>query len=548
MTTLTRSNHPATMNAVEMPNGAADCITYVRPDDPPYLFHCGESFQTHRLPAGTRVIYPKPPIPGIRDVRGAVEKALDHPLGCDPLSALLKPGMRVTIAFDDISLPLPRMKRPDIRQTIIEAVVDRLDRADITDVELICAICLHRRLTPGELKRMVGRRLFHRFWPARLYNHDAEDRQGIVELGQTEEGEVVELNRRAAESDLLIYVNINLVTMDGGHKSVPVGLGTYRSVLHHHNVHTMMTSRSYMDPATSSFHRSCNRMGDIVAKHVKIFTIETALNSDTFAHFMGFLQKRESRWNGWDRFNLQANRLALGALPPPLRRKVYHGLPAPYGLTAIHAGMTGPVHEKTLAAVHEQQLVKIDGQADIVLVGLPSLGPYSVDSILNPILVQCMAAGYFFNFYRGQPLVRAGGVMIVVHPLENKFHRVHHPSYIDFFEQVLTETRDPKEIENRFERSFAENERYKHLYRTTYAYHGVHPMYMWYWGCHGMDHLGQIIAVAPKSELAARRIGFETAPSLSRAIEQAKDFLNLPGQQARVTYFHCPPILMCQIQ
>ena len=42
-------------------------------------------------------------------------------------------------------------------------------------------------------------------------------------LGKTDHGEEVLLSRRAAESDLLIYLNINLVPMDGGHKSVAVG-------------------------------------------------------------------------------------------------------------------------------------------------------------------------------------------------------------------------------------------------------------------------------------------------------------------------------------
>lgn len=526
---------------------ANGCIHHVGRDDPPYLFHCGENFQTHRLPVGTRVIYPNPPLPGIVDVPSAVARAIDHPQESEPLSSLLSPGMRVTIAFDDISLPLPPMQLPDVRQTIIEAVLERLERAGVTDIELICAICLHRRLTPAELRRMVGSRVFHRYWPDRLYNHDAEDPEGNVHLGQTERGEDVEINKRAVESDLLIYVNINLVTMDGGHKSVPVGLATYKSVRHHHNVSTMMSSSSYMDPRAAPFHRSCDRMGALVAEHVKIFTIETALNSDTFSHVLGFLQKREARWNGFDRLNFRLNNAALSLLPGPLRRRAYYSLSAPYGVTSVNAGSTGPVHEKTLDAVFEQQLVRVEGQADIVLVGLPSIGPYSVHSILNPILVQCMSAGYFFNFYRGKPLVRKGGVMIVLHPLENKFHRGHHPSYVDFYEEVLTETRDPAEMEKRFEKQFAEDERYRHLYRTTYAYHGVHPFYMWYWGCHGMDHLGRIISVAPKSERAAERLGFATASSLPTAIEQAKEFLALGNGEAQISYFHCPPVLMCQM-
>ena len=56
----------------------------------------------------------------------------------------------------------------------------------------------------------------------------------MVTLGKTTHGEVVEINKRAAESDLVIYVNLNLVPMDGGHKSVGVGLCGYESLKAHH--------------------------------------------------------------------------------------------------------------------------------------------------------------------------------------------------------------------------------------------------------------------------------------------------------------------------
>jgi len=520
------------------------CIHTVSRSDPPFLFHCGEGYERHRLPVGTRVVYPKPPIPGLPDVRAAIEKALAEPLESEPLVELLKPGMRVTIAFDDVSLPLPRMKRPDVRQLIIESVVEKLDAAGVSDIELICAICLHRRVTPKELKRMVGPGIWRRFWPDHLRNHDAEDPEGNAYLGKTSEGEEVEINRRAAESDLIIYVNINMVTMDGGHKSVPVGLGTYRTVRHHHNVPTMMTSCSYMDPATSSFYASCVRMGKIVADRVRIFTIETTLNGDTFSPLLGFMQKREADWGLADRVGRSLSAAALKAMPFALRRKAYNMLPAAYAVAGVEAGATGPVHERTIESVHRQQLVRVDGQADIMLVGLPSIGPYNVNSILNPILVKCLSAGYFFNFYRGRPLLRKGGVMIVLHPLQEAFHPVHHPSYIEFYEKVLAETRDPAEIERSFEKGFAKDPRYIDLYRHSHAYHGVHPFYMWYWACHGMDHMGRVIVVNPVSARAAERIGFATARSLDAAISQATE---LVGEHPRITYYHCPPVIMCEV-
>ena len=108
---------------------------------------CGEGFVDVEVPKGTRVLYCPPPLPTIPDVRAAVEHALDHPIGSDPLDARLRPGMKVTIAFDDISLPLPPMERPDIREMVIEEVLEMAAAAGVDDVEIIAALALHRRMT-----------------------------------------------------------------------------------------------------------------------------------------------------------------------------------------------------------------------------------------------------------------------------------------------------------------------------------------------------------------------------------------------------------------
>ena len=103
-------------------------------------------------------------------------------------------------------------------------------------------------MTEAELRHALGDRIYDAFAPnGLLTQHDAEDPDDLVHLGLTDQGEDVEINRRAAESDLLVYVNINLVAMDGGHKSVATGLASYRSLRHHHNPATMQQSRSFMD-------------------------------------------------------------------------------------------------------------------------------------------------------------------------------------------------------------------------------------------------------------------------------------------------------------
>ncbi|HEY8042241.1 MAG TPA: lactate racemase domain-containing protein, partial [Polyangiaceae bacterium] len=167
------------------------------------------------LPAGTRCIYPRPPMESLKDVDAAIRYALNHPEGCDPLHAKLRPGMKVVIAIDDISLPLPPMRRPDVRERVLTVVLEMLADHGVEDVEIIVATSIHRRMTGDEIRHVVGDRIFKAYWPDRLYNHDAEDPKGMTLVGTTDHGEVVELNRRAVQSDLLVYVNLNLVPMDG---------------------------------------------------------------------------------------------------------------------------------------------------------------------------------------------------------------------------------------------------------------------------------------------------------------------------------------------
>ncbi len=514
---------------------------------PPLLVHQGEGFRMQKFPLGTRVVYPPDPLPGIKDVNGAIRQALLHPLGdSEPLTELLTPGMRLTIAIDDISLPLPPMVTPDIRQRILEQVIELAARRGVEDVELIVATALHRRMTSSEIERMVGERVFRSFFPRQLSNFDAEDTEALTSFGTTDQGEEVEISKRAAESDLIVYVNINLVAMDGGHKSVAVGLASYKSLKHHHNVNTMLHSQSYMDPreGRSAINDSTVRMGrKLAADGVKVFQIETTLNSDTFPKNLGFLNKREWEWSAYDQALMIAARKGNDVAPPRLRRELYRRIEAPYKLTGINAGEVEAVHDRTLANLHRQQLVEVQGQSDVLIMGLPYLGPYNVNSILNPILVHCLGLGYLFNMYRNKPLVREGGAVILYHPVPWEFSPIHHPSYIDFFEEVLAESTDPKTIEAEFEEKYATDPWYRHLYRTSNAYHGVHPFYMWYWGAHGRDHAGDVIFVGGESKTVAR-LGYRRASSLRDAIEMAKDTV---GASPTMTYFHAPPVMIADV-
>ncbi|HVX42595.1 MAG TPA: lactate racemase domain-containing protein [Mycobacteriales bacterium] len=511
---------------------------------PPLLVHAGESFQLESFPLGTRVVYPPDSLPGLPDVDAAIAEALLHPHGSDPLPELLFAGMKLTIAFDDLSIPLPTMAPPDIRSRVIEAVLEIAAAKGVDDVELIAANALHRRMTPAEIKHIVGERVFSSFFPEHLINFDAEDQAGLTHLGKTEHGEDVEISKRAAESDLLIYVNVNLAAMSGGPKSVAVGLASYKSLRHHHNVHTLRHSRSFNDPPNSAMHHSYERMSKLLGDQVKIFTIETTVNNDTFPKQLGFLNKREWEWSVKDQAAYVMAKRANDLAPAKVRSKIWQNTRAPYAITGVNAGAPADVHPLTLEKIHRQQLTEVDGQSDIMVLGLPFICPYNVNSIMNPILVMCFGLGYLFNMYRNKPIVRQGGTLIMYHPMPMDFHPVHHPSYIDFFEEVLAETTDPATIETKYEQQFAQDEWYRHLYRNSYAYHGVHPFYMWYWGAHALEHLGDVICVGANRK-AASRMGFRTASSLMDALEMTSDSV---GRSPSITYLHTPPMTLADVK
>ncbi|BDG06968.1 lactate racemase domain-containing protein [Anaeromyxobacter paludicola] len=522
---------------------ATESIVTIEKDSAPRLLFSGEDLLLEDLPVGTKVIYPRPPIEGLTNVKAAIRWALNHPEGTDPLHAKLRPGMKVTIALDDISLPLPPMRTPDVRQQVLEVILPLLADSGVDDVHLVIAICLHRRMTEAEMRRMVGDAIFEEFYPDRYYHHDAEDPDGLVTLGETRHGEKVVINRRAAESDLLIYVNLNLVPMDGGHKSVGTGLTSYEGVKAHHDPGTIKKCHSYMDPARSEMHRSVDRIGRVIDEHLDVFHVETTINNRMFDGPMEFLQKREDDFTDLDRLKLAGLRATLKRLPRVAKRKLFQAIPAAYDVIAVHAGKTEPTHAKILEKSFEQYLVDVDFQADIAVMGIPFISPYNVNSILNPLLVQVMACGYFFNFYRGRPLVKKGGTLIVTHPCSDEFDPEHHPSYIEFFHRLLPETRDSDVLQAKYEEEFARNPSYVHMYRTGHAYHGAHPFFMWYWGENGRQHLGRIIAVGADNEHVPRLLGWDSAATLSEAIDMAR---SEHGRGAQIAMLHHPPIVMTQ--
>src|SRR5205823_4862593 len=129
-----------------------------------------------------------------------------------------------------------------------------------------------------------------------------------------------------------------------------------------------------------------------------------------FPRPLAFLAKPEPLWTRREQLAFASFARAMRRLPARRREAALWGMKAQYGITGVFAGDVAGVHEAATERCACQLEVPVEGQTDILTMGLIDIGPYNVNSIMNPVLVMCMTLGYYFNLYQGKPLVREGGV------------------------------------------------------------------------------------------------------------------------------------------
>lgn len=513
-----------------------------------YLTYSGNHLINAHLPDGSEVYYAPPHIPGIRrpDIPRAVKEAFENPLGMPPLRDQVNSKSRVLIAFDDNCQPFPATKKPDLRQIIIETLLSLLYSYGVRkeNIELICAVALHRKMKKRELVSMLGDRLMREFYPRQLRNFDAEDRENIVTLGETEAGEVVDVDRAVVESDLVIYVDMIQIPLNGGHKSVAVGFGSYRSIAYHHSPQMTADNPHVMQPENSHMHASIERMSRVVQKHCKIVVLECPMNGATYPFYLRYLSKPGERCNAAEKVLKFFTPHTMALTPEPLRFKIFKNIRTAYAPIEINAGAIDEVHLRTLRAVNSQLTVSAARQFDTLVFGLPDLSPYSVGARINPVLVVSDVLGYVFNWFYNRPLVKRGGVVIILNPVFEVFHDEYHVAYKKFYEEVLAETADPFEMQANFQERFAADPHLIDCYRHRFAHHGFHPFTVWYWATYPLKYLSRVILVGPRDDRAAKRLRVDWAPSLGHALGLAREITG--GND--VVGLSIPPFIYVKVQ
>jgi hypothetical protein len=426
------------------------------------------------------------PLEPVADLEEAYRIALARPLDLPPLSELARPGARVTIAFDDPTVPC----YAPVWRAAVPAIVEALLRGGVDErhITFLCANALHRKFTPGELAGILGDEVVRRFGD-RLQCHDAEDRDGIDHLGETPSGHPVEVSRHITESDLTVYLNCSTTRgFSGGWKSVCVGLSTYRSIRTHHDPDTMSMSLH-----RNRMHDILDGMGRVVEDHLgrtRIFKLETVL----------------------------ANPLQV------------HG---------VFGGSVGATRAAVLELLRRHQPPRravVDEPVDVILYGVPDWSPYAAYSSTNPLLTLISTGlGYLGGMIEAAGKPRC--TVIMATPCPDRWDDRHHPSYREVWDRVLPETRDPYEARERFETEMAGRGDYLARYRTGFGFHPVHPVMALY-PLKRLRHAGRVIVAGAEDHAVVRHAGFEPATTVEDALARAREE---HGPGMRVGLVRYPP-------
>lgn len=502
-----------------------------RSPGPTEIVHIGDALRVWDLPARrSRVVTPRPSAPAVRDLEGRIRSAFLRPLdGGDPITARLRPDLRLTVVVDDTPPDPTPDAGPDVRQVMVETALDLAAAAAIDDVELVVACGARRRPTERELRRMVGDRVVDAFAPRGLLtSHDAEDGSLLTTIGELD-GDPVEVHTRVATSDLVIHVALDLASAPQRQWSAAAGLTT-----------ATWSNRADADPDVDA---RLNAL--LTTAGPEVVALRCAVLDEVVGESLvtRTLQRAGTRPDG-------ARHTAARILGSGLRRLPGEGINrrlaswrAPRRVVGVVAGEPADSAAASARLLDDQLAVAVTGPADIVTLGLPDPIPLGDGTLADPIMVAAAALDGAVHRHLGRPPVRDGGVAIVGHPFPWRFAPTRHPAHADFFDEALAATTDPHEVSARFEEHFATDGRYRHLYRTAHAFHGTHPFTLWRRVGAATARLGGVIVVGG-DDGAVRRLGFTPAATIEDALDLATDLL---GADPSIAHLRCPPTVVADV-
>nr|WP_122012725.1 lactate racemase domain-containing protein [Maliibacterium massiliense] len=444
-------------------------------------FEYGAGLMEANLPDSTDVFIPGETVadpPYIEDVVAATRASILHPMGMEPLSKLAHKGSKVTIIFPD------RVKGGEQptshRKTAIPIILDELYKAGVEkkDILLICSNGLHRKNTKQEIFNVLGPDIFNEFWYThQIINHDSEDYENLVDLGKTDRGDPVLMNRYVYESDVAILIGHTQGNpyggYSGGYKHCATGITHWRSIASHH-VPEVMHRKDFTPVSGHSLMRTkFDEIGQHMEKCMgkKFFCCDAVLDT----------QSRQIEINsGW------AKVMQPKSWETADKRTYVHWAKKKY---------------------------------DVMVFGMPQSFHYGDGMGTNPIfMMQALSA----QIIRHKRVLSDNCVIICASLCNGFFHDELFPNYRKVYEMFQHDYMNTLPDMDRYGEYFATDQEYVRQYRFCNAFHPFHAFSMISCGHIAEMNTSAIYIVGAQEPGYARSMGLKTRATFEEALADAK--------------------------
>ena len=448
-------------------------------------FEYGNGLMSAELPDGTDVFIPgatvadPPCLPQDWDsLYHETLKSIRNPLGMPALRELAGPGKTVVFVIPDIVKG--GCQATSHRKVAIRACLDELYAGGVEkkDILLMISNGLHPRATVKEMQQILGKELFDEFYySGQITSHDSEDPQHMVDLGCTDRGDPVLMNKYVFECDIPILIGHCQGNpyggYSGGYKHCSTGITHWRSIASHH-VPSVMHRNDFTPVSSHSLMRTkFDEIGMYMEEKMghKFFCCDAVL--DTYS-------RQIEIWSGYA-YEVQK------ASWPMANKRTY----VPYA------------KEKY----------------DVMIFGMPQDFHYGNGMGTNPIqMMQALSA----QVIRHKRVMKENCVIICSSICNGYFHDERWPYLRELYEMFQHDYMNILPDMNRYGEYFATNEEYIRKYRFANAFHPFHGFYMMSCGHIAEMNTSAIYIVGAQEPGIARGMGLKTRATFEEALADAK--------------------------
>jgi hypothetical protein len=469
---------------------------------------------------GDVVLRPPPPPEQVVDVRAAVRDALRFPLSGPALESVAPRGGRATIVVEPPTLPFPGDPQ-DPRQEALAATIDELEARGIAAQRqtILVAGGLGRRYGQRELERLLSPPRARSF-RGRVVVHDAEDDHLVPA------GDETRVNPELVETDLVVVVSAAETVLDGG----PAALVAASDAA---TVRRCASADSLVEAAGAPEWEHALRIEAALEAGVPLLGVSLVLD---LPRLTGTFRGYPSDLEAVRHVVRSPFRMLFARLPGFVRRDILERQTRRLAVIAAFGGAPSVSHAEALLRGVELRGLRLEEPVDALVVGAPWIGPHLPRENANPVTAAAIALGLALRLYRDAFPIRAGGTLVLVHPLSRSFAHGGQDPYAAMFD-ALRAARDPEELAAA-ETDAAVDARAIAAYRTGRTCHPLLPYADWA-GCRpALSRLGRVLVAGCRDAIAARALGFVPSHGIGSALEMAH---GVSGGRARVGILLAPP-------